>query len=201
MMSVVTASRTARKSRETKETRIEIALDLDGTGRAAIDTGIPFFDHMLAQLAKHGLFDLDLTCRGDLEIDGHHTVEDVGITLGQAFAEALGDKAGITRYGHAYVPMDEALARAAVDFSGRPFLVYRVENTRERIGTFEVELAEHFWHSFAQNALCTLHVEILYGKNQHHILEGSFKAVARALMTAVRPDPRVTGVPSTKGVL
>lgn len=195
------ASRTARVTRETKETAVTVELDLDGSGKNEISTGLPFFDHMLAQLAKHGLFDLTLTCRGDLEIDGHHTIEDVGITLGQAFAQAVGDKRGMTRYGHAYVPMDEVLARAVVDFSGRPWLVYQVENTRERIGTFEVEMAEHFWHSFAQHAQTTLHIAVLYGRNQHHILEGVFKAAARALMTATRRDVRVTDIPSTKGTL
>jgi imidazoleglycerol-phosphate dehydratase len=193
--------RRARVVRETKETKVTVELDLDGSGANEIATGIPFFDHMLAQLAKHGLFDLKLHCQGDLEIDGHHTIEDVGITLGQAFAQAVGDKRGMTRYGHAYVPMDEVLARAVVDFSGRPHLVYQVENTRERIGAFEVEMAEHFWHSFAQNSQTTLHIAVLYGRNQHHILEGVFKASARALMTATRLDPRVTDVPSTKGTL
>jgi imidazoleglycerol-phosphate dehydratase len=195
------APRTARVTRETKETAVTVELDLDGSGKNEISTGLPFFDHMLAQLAKHGLFDLKLTCRGDLEIDGHHTIEDVGITLGQAFAQAVGDKRGMTRYGHAYVPMDEVLARAVVDFSGRPYLVYQVENTREKIGTFEVEMAEHFWYSFAQNAQTTLHIAVLYGRNQHHILEGVFKAAARALMTATRHDARVTDIPSTKGTL
>lgn len=200
-MTSVLSTRTAYLLRETKETRVEVTLDLDGCGTAAITTGIPFFDHMLAQLARHGLFDLQLECRGDLEIDGHHTVEDVGITLGQAFATALGDKIGLVRYGHAYVPMDDTLARTVVDFSGRPFLVYRVSNPRERIGTFEVELAEHFWHSLAQHAGCNLHIEVLYGHNQHHILESTFKATARAFLHATRRDPRVTGIPSTKGVL
>lgn len=197
----VTLARSAHIVRTTRETKVEVELNLDGQGTATISTGIPFFDHMLHQLARHGRFDLELTCAGDLEIDGHHTVEDVGITLGQAFAKALGDKIGLVRYGHAYVPMDEALARAVVDFSGRPFLVYQVTNQRERIGTFEVELAEHFWHSFAQHAACTLHLEVLYGKNQHHILEATFKAAARALEGAVRRDPRITDVPSTKGLL
>ncbi|MBX7218924.1 MAG: imidazoleglycerol-phosphate dehydratase HisB [Blastocatellia bacterium] len=197
----VTVARLAHIVRTTRETRVEVELNLDGQGTATISTGIPFFDHMLHQLARHGRFDLCLTCVGDLEIDGHHTVEDVGITLGQAFAKALGDKVGLVRYGHAYVPMDEALARAVVDFSGRPFVVYQVTNQRERIGTFEVELAEHFWHSFAQHAACTLHLEVLYGKNQHHILEATFKAAARALEEAVRRDPRITDVPSTKGLL
>jgi imidazoleglycerol-phosphate dehydratase len=200
-MPIIAAPRAASVLRETKETRVAVDLNLDGGGAADVSTGLPFFDHMLDQLARHGLFDITLHCHGDLEIDGHHTVEDTGITLGQAFATAVGDKRGMTRYGHAYVPMDEALARCVVDFSGPPFLVYRVENPRPTIGAFDVELAEHFWHSFAQHAQVTLHVETLYGRNQHHILEGTFKAAARALMQATRLDPRVAGVPSTKGTL
>jgi imidazoleglycerol-phosphate dehydratase len=195
------ARRRAERERVTRETKVRVAIDLDGRGDARVSTGIGFFDHMLAQLARHGLFDLDVSCQGDLEIDGHHTVEDVAITIGETLAEALGDKAGIVRYGHAYVPMDDALVRAVVDLSGRPYLVYRVENTRERIGGFDVELAEHFWLSLATAARCNLHVELLYGRNQHHILEAGFKAVARALSVAVRRDPRVAGVPSTKGTL
>jgi imidazoleglycerol-phosphate dehydratase len=193
--------RRAERERVTRETNIRVAIDLDGSGDARVSTGIGFFDHMLAQLARHGLFDLEVSCQGDLEIDGHHTVEDVAITIGETLLEALGDKAGIVRYGHAYVPMDDALVRAVVDLSGRPYLVYRVDNTRERIGGFDVELAEHFWLSLATAARCNLHVELLYGRNQHHILEASFKAVARALAMAVQHDPRVSGVPSTKGAL
>jgi imidazoleglycerol-phosphate dehydratase len=195
------APRRAERVRETRETRVRAAVTLDAGGGSAVATGIGFFDHMLSQLARHGLLDLEVSCEGDLHIDGHHTVEDVAITLGEAFAAALGDKAGVTRYGHAYVPMDEALARAAVDLSGRPYLVYRVENTRERIGGFDVELAEHFWLSLATAARWTLHVELLYGRNQHHIIEATFKAVARALAQAAALDARVAGVPSTKGAL
>ncbi|MFN0123557.1 MAG: imidazoleglycerol-phosphate dehydratase, partial [Blastocatellia bacterium] len=153
-------SRQAEIKRTTKETDIRVALDLDGAGTSVISTGVPFLDHMLELLARHGLFHLEISCRGDLHIDDHHTVEDIAICLGQAFAAALGDKAGITRYGHAYLPMDETLARAVVDLSGRYFLVYRVENTRDKVGTFSVELAEHFWHSFAEHCKCNLHVEL-----------------------------------------
>jgi imidazoleglycerol-phosphate dehydratase len=200
-MSAESKTRTAARSRTTRETDVRVAIDLDGRGEARVATGIGFFDHMLAQFARHGLFDLDVSCTGDLEIDGHHTVEDVAITLGEAIAEALGDKAGLVRYGSAYVPMDEALARAAVDLSGRPYLVFRVENTRDRIGDLDVELVEHFWLSLATAARLTLHVELLYGRNQHHIVEACFKAAARAFSAATRRDPRVEGVPSTKGSL
>lgn len=180
---------------------MRVVVDLDGTGVADIATGIGFLDHMLAQLARHGFMDLEVSCQGDLHIDGHHTVEDVAITLGEALGEALGDKAGIARYGSAYVPMDEALARAVVDFSGRPYLVYRVENPRDRVGDLDTELVEHFFLSLATAARATLHVELLYGRNQHHIVEGCFKAVARAVSAAVARDPRVSGIPSTKGSL
>jgi imidazoleglycerol-phosphate dehydratase len=200
-MSAESKTRTAARSRTTRETDVRVTIDLDGRGEARVATGIGFFDHMLAQFARHGLFDLDVSCTGDLEIDGHHTVEDVAITLGEAIAEALGDKAGLVRYGSAYVPMDEALARAAVDLSGRPYLVFRVENTRDRIGDLDVELVEHFWLSLATAARVTLHVELLYGRNQHHIVESCFKAAARAFSAATRRDPRVEGVPSTKGSL
>ena len=193
--------RRAERERQTRETRVRVVVDLDGSGQARVATGIGFFDHMLAQFARHGLFDLEVTCQGDLEIDGHHTVEDTAITIGEALAEALGDKAGIVRYGSAYAPMDEALVRAVVDLSGRPYLVYRVENTRDRLGEFDVELAEHFWLSLATAARCTLHVELLYGRNQHHILEAGFKAAARAFSAASRRDPRIEGVLSTKGAL
>ncbi len=195
------SNRTAEVKRKTRETDIEISLSLDGSGRSRIDTGIPFLDHMLDLFARHGLFDLEVTCRGDLEIDDHHSVEDIAICLGQAFSEALGDKAGIVRYGSAYVPMDETLARAVVDLSGRSWLVYNVGNTRDRIGSFSVELAEHFWHSFAEHCRCNLHIEVLYGRNQHHILEAVFKATTRALAQAVRHDDRIRGVLSTKGKL
>lgn len=193
--------RQAEIARKTKETDIRVALSLDGRGEGRIATGLPFLDHMLELFARHALFDLEVECKGDLEIDDHHSVEDIAICLGQAFREALGDKRGITRFGSAYVPMDETLARAVVDLSGRYYLVYRVTNTRERIGNFSTELAEHFWHSFAEQARCNLHIEVFYGRNQHHILEAVFKAAARALSAAVRMDSRIEGVPSTKGVL
>mgnify|MGYP000923940023 CR=1 FL=1 len=194
-------SRTAEITRTTKETDIRIALNLDGSGQSAINTGVPFLDHMLELFTRHGLFDLEVSCQGDLQIDDHHSVEDIAICLGQAFAQALGDKKGIVRYGAAYVPMDETLARAVVDLSGRYFLVYKVENTRPTVGTFSVELAEHFWHSFAEHCKCNLHIEVLYGRNQHHILESVFKATTRALSQAVRLDERIQGVMSTKGKL
>ena len=196
-----TQQRAAEVRRKTKETDIRVALTLDGSGRAAVETGIPFLNHMLELFARHGLFDLEVECRGDLEIDDHHSVEDVAISLGQALAQALGDKAGIARYGAALVPMDEALCRAVIDLSGRFFLVYEVETRRHTIGNFSVELAEHFWRSFAEAARCNLHIDLLRGRNTHHILEGTFKASARALRQAVERDPRVEGVPSTKGVL
>ncbi|MCA1618262.1 MAG: imidazoleglycerol-phosphate dehydratase HisB [Acidobacteria bacterium] len=185
----------------TKETDVRVRLGLDGTGRSQVSTGVAFLDHMLELFARHGLFDLEVECRGDLHIDDHHSVEDVAITLGQAFAEALGDKAGISRYGEATVPMDEALCRAVVDLSGRFYLVYEVETRRQTIGNFSVELAEHFWRSLAEAVRCNLHIDCLRGRNTHHILEGTFKATARALRRAVERDPRVAGVPSTKGVL
>jgi imidazoleglycerol-phosphate dehydratase len=156
---------------------------------------------MLELFARHGLFDLEITCKGDLKIDDHHSVEDTAITLGQAFAQAMGDKVGIVRYGVAYVPMDETLARAVVDLSGRSYLIYKVQNTRDRVGTFSVELAEHFWHSFAEHCKCNLHIEVFYGRNQHHIIEAVFKSAARALSQAVRIDQRIEGVMSTKGVI
>ena len=193
--------RYAEIERQTRETSIHVTLDLDGTGTSAISTGIGFLDHMLDLFARHGLFDLKVTCKGDLEIDDHHTVEDIAICLGQAFSSALGDKKGIARYGHAYVPMDETLARAVVDLSGRTYLVYRVEEKREKVGNFSVELAEHFWHSFAEHCRCNLHLEVFYGRNQHHILESVFKAATRALSQAVRIDARIEGVLSTKGTL
>ena len=194
-------TRTAEIRRRTKETDIRVSLGLDGEGRARVASGVPFLDHMLELFAKHGLFDLEVECRGDLEIDDHHTVEDIAICLGQALARALGDKAGVARYGAAYVPMDEALCRSVVDLSGRFYLVYAVETRRHTIGNFSVELAEHFWRSFAEAARCNLHIDLLRGRNTHHILEASFKATARALRQAVARDPRVAGVLSTKGVL
>ena len=196
-----TQPRAAEVRRKTKETDVRVALALDGTGQARISSGIAFLDHMLELFARHGLFDLEIECRGDLEIDDHHSVEDIAITLGQAFAQALGDKAGIARYGAAIVPMDEALCRAVVDLSGRFYLVYAVETRRHMIGNFSVELAEHFWRSFAEAARCNLHIDCLRGRNTHHILEGTFKASARALRQAVERNSRITGIPSTKGVL
>lgn len=194
-------TRKAEVRRKTKETDIRVAIELDGAGAGRVQTGIGFLDHMLDLFARHGLFDLEVECRGDLNIDDHHSVEDIAICLGEAFAEALGDKRGIVRFGSAYVPMDETLARAVADLSGRSYMVYRVENTRDRIGDFSTELAEHFWHSFAEHARCNLHIEVFYGRNQHHILEAVFKSAARALSQAVRLDERIEGVMSTKGVL
>ena len=193
--------RQAEIARKTKETDIHIALSLDGAGEGRMDTGIPFLDHMLELFAKHGLFDLEVRCKGDLHIDDHHTVEDIAISLGKAFTEALGDKHGIVRFGTAYVPMDETLARAAVDLSGRSFLVYHVKTSRQKIGAFATELVEHFWHSFAEHCKCNIHLEVFYGRNQHHIIEAVFKAAARALSQAVRLDDRIQGVMSTKGTL
>jgi len=195
-------ARTARVERNTAETRITVEIDLDGTGRAELATGVPFLDHMLDQLARHGLVDLVVRADGDLHIDGHHTVEDVGITLGQAVREALGDKKGLTRYGHAYVPLDEALSRVVIDLSGRPGLTFEVPFTRAMIGTFDVDLAHEFFQGFVNHALVTLHVDNLRGDNAHHQAETVFKAFARALRMAVTPDPRAAGVvPSTKGAL
>jgi imidazoleglycerol-phosphate dehydratase len=194
-------ARAAEVRRRTKETDVRVSLALDGTGRSQVSTGVAFLDHMLELFARPGLFDLEIECRGDLHIDDHHSVEDVAITLGQALAEALGDKAGISRYGEATVPMDEALCRSVIDLSGRFYLVYAVETRRHTIGNFSVELAEHFWRSLAEAARCNLHIDCLRGRNTHHILEGTFKATARALRRAVERDPRVAGVPSTKGML
>lgn len=196
-----TQVRTAEVRRRTKETDVRVRLVLDGGGASKVSTGIAFLDHMLELFARHGLFDLEVECRGDLHIDDHHSVEDIAITLGQALAQSLGDKKGIARYGEATVPMDEALCRAVVDLSGRFYLVYEVETRRQLIGNFSVELAEHFWRSLAEAARCNLHIDCLRGRNTHHILEGTFKAVSRALRRAVERDPRVAGVPSTKGVL
>jgi imidazoleglycerol-phosphate dehydratase len=196
------ASRRAEVVRNTKETQIRVAVDLDGTGRSELATGIGFFDHMLEQIARHGLIDLVVQAQGDLHIDGHHTVEDVGITLGQAFARAVGDKAGVRRYGHAYVPLDEALSRVVVDLSGRPELVWNVRFTRAMIGEFDVDLAHEFFQGFVNHALVTLHVDNLRGDNAHHQCETVFKAFARALRMAVELDPRAAGtIPSTKGTL
>jgi len=195
------AERKAAVTRKTRETDVKVVLDLDGSGRGDIHTGIPFLDHMLQLFARHGLFDLEVHCTGDLEIDAHHSVEDIGICLGSALEKALGDKQGIVRFAHAYFPMDEALARAVVDLSGRAFLVYRVSVERERAGDLDTELVEEFWKAVVSNGWLCLHLEVLYGRNTHHIFEAIFKAAARALSLATRVDPRVQGVPSTKGVL
>ncbi len=194
--------RTATVTRTTSETDVHVSVNLDGSGRRAISTGIGFYDHMLEQLARHGLFDLEIRTKGDLHIDAHHTVEDTALALGEAFSKALGDRAGITRYGHALVPMDEALVRVALDISGRPFLVWKLGFTQPRLGEMDTELFWHVFHSFAQTAGITLHAEALYGSNNHHIAEGAFKALARALRQAVTVDPRQAGsIPSTKGSL
>jgi len=192
-------ARIATKSRKTNETDIRVSLNLDGKGDHQIATGIPFFDHMLAQIARHGHFDLEIEGKGDLEIDGHHTVEDVGWVLGQALREALGDRRGIVRFGHAYVPLDEALTRVVIDLSGRPYLVYKAEFKSPRIGDLQTELIEEFLKALVQEGRFNLHVENLYGRNQHHIAETIFKATARALYTATRVEH--AQIPSTKGVL
>ena len=194
--------RTATIHRKTNETDIEVVLDLDGTGTYDVSTGIGFLDHMLEQLSRHSLIDLRLRAAGDLHIDQHHTTEDSGIALGTALAQALGDRRGITRYGHAYAPMDETLTRCAIDVSGRPFLVWRSEFSQSKLGELDTELIEHFFHSIAGAAGITLHVETLYGRNNHHIVESVFKAFARALRAAVEIDPRkADAIPSTKGTL
>ena len=192
-------SRSSTQHRETKETKIDLALDVDGSGDASASTGIPFFDHMLEQLGKHGGWDLRIEAEGDLEIDTHHTIEDVGIVLGTAFKEAIGDKAGVRRFADAVVPLDEALVQVALDFSGRPFLVYEVDPKSEWIGTFDPQLAEEFWRAFAFAAGITLHMRSVSGKNGHHVIEASFKGVARSLRDAVKIEG--TDVPSTKGAL
>jgi len=195
-------NRTATVQRDTKETQIRVQIDLDGTGVASLSTGIGFFDHMLDQIARHGLIDLHIDAKGDLHIDGHHTVEDVGITLGMAFAQAVGDKRGITRYGHSYVPLDEALSRVVVDFSGRPGLHMHVPFKAGAIGGFDTQLTYEFFQGFVNHALVTLHIDNLKGENAHHQCETVFKAFARALRMALAPDPRSAGViPSTKGSL
>jgi imidazoleglycerol-phosphate dehydratase len=194
-------ARAANKQRTTRETDVTVKLDLDGQGVSKIATGIGFLDHMLELFARHGLFDLEVDCKGDLHIDSHHSIEDIALTIGQAFADALGDKKGIVRFGAAYVPMDETLVRAVVDLSGRAFLVYRVPKVRERIGELDVELVEHFWRSLAGELRCNLHIELLYGANQHHILEAVFKSASRALSAATRISERIEGVLSTKGTL
>ncbi len=194
--------RKAEIQRDTKETQVFVAIDLDGTGVASLASGIPFLDHMLDQIARHGAIDMTVRAKGDLEIDAHHTVEDIGITLGMALAKALGDKSGIRRYGHAYVPLDEALSRAVVDFSGRPGLAYNVKFTRARVGEFDVDLTHEFFQGLVNHAHATVHIDNLRGDNSHHQCETVFKAFARALRMAVEPDPRAVGViPSTKGAL
>jgi imidazoleglycerol-phosphate dehydratase len=198
----MTTDRTAQVSRDTAETKITVRVNLDGTGQARLATGIGFFDHMLDQIARHGLIDLDIQAEGDLHIDGHHTVEDVGITLGQAVAKAVGDKKGLRRYGHAYVPLDEALSRVVIDFSGRPGLVMNVPFKSGMIGTFDSQLAHEFFQGFANHAFVTLHIDNLRGENAHHQCETVFKAFARALRVALEIDPRAAGtIPSTKGSL
>ena len=196
------ADRTATVKRDTLETQNEVSLNLDGSGQSEFDTGVSFLEHMLDQVARHGMLDLGVQANGDLHIDAHHTVEDVGITLGQAFAEAVGDKKGIRRYGHAYVPLDEALSRVVIDFSGRPGLEYGVEFPRARIGEFDVDLFAEFFQGFANHAKVTLHIDAIRGDNAHHIAETVFKAFGRALRMALEFDPRMEGImPSTKGSL
>ncbi|MCR9278176.1 MAG: imidazoleglycerol-phosphate dehydratase HisB [Pseudomonadaceae bacterium] len=195
-------ARAASIERNTSETQIKVSVDLDGTGKCELVTGLPFFDHMLDQVARHGLIDIAINAKGDLEIDAHHTVEDVGITLGQAIAKAVGDKQGITRYGHAYVPLDEALSRVVIDFSGRPGLEYRVNYTRARVGEFDVDLLHEFFQGFVNHAHVTLHIDNLEGGNAHHQAETIFKAFGRAVRMALTPDARMQGtIPSTKGSL
>jgi imidazoleglycerol-phosphate dehydratase len=194
--------RTAEVVRDTNETQIRVSINIDGTGAQKLHTGVPFLDHMLDQIARHGLIDLDIEAKGDLHIDAHHTVEDVGITLGQAFAKAIGDKKGIRRYGHAYVPLDEALSRVVIDFSGRPGLEFHVPFKRSMIGTFDVDLTHEFFQGFVNHALVSLHIDNLRGENAHHQCETVFKAFGRALRMAAELDPRSAGtIPSTKGSL
>ena len=196
------SKRTAKVDRNTNETQISVSVNLDGDGKAVFDTGIPFLEHMLDQVARHGMVDLEITAKGDRHIDDHHTVEDIGITLGQAFAKAVGDKAGIRRYGHAYVPLDEALSRVVIDFSGRPGLEYGVSYPRARIGEFDVDLFHEFFQGFINHAQVTMHIDTIRGSNAHHIAETIFKAFGRAMRMALEADPRLAGViPSTKGSL
>ena len=195
-------NRKASIKRDTNETKIQVSIDLDGTGKSKLDSGIPFLDHMLDQIARHGVMDIEIKAKGDLEIDAHHTVEDIGITLGQAFTKALGDKKGIRRYGHGYVPLDEALSRVVIDCSGRPGLEYIVDFPRAKIGDFDTELFYEFFQGFVNHAMVTMHIDNIRGRNAHHIIETIFKAFGRALRMAVEPDPRMQGtLPSTKGKL
>jgi imidazoleglycerol-phosphate dehydratase len=194
-------ARTALVERTTKESDVRVALDLDGSGTADSETGVPFFDHMVAQLGRHGGFDLSVKTKGDLHVDAHHTVEDTALAIGQALKQALGDKAGIRRFGDALVPLDECLVQAAVDLSGRPYLVHEEPDLVELIGSYDTTLTKHIWESFVATSGIALHVRVLSGRNAHHVVEAQFKAVARALRTACEIDPRVGGVPSTKGVL
>jgi imidazoleglycerol-phosphate dehydratase len=196
------AQRTATVSRDTLETKIKVSVNLDGTGAANFNTDVPFLEHMMDQIARHGLIDLDVFCQGDTHIDDHHTVEDIGITLGQAVDKALGDKKGLRRYGHAYVPLDEALSRVVIDFSGRPCLIQKIPFTQKRVGNFDTELFDEFFHGFVNHAKVTLHIDCLRGHNVHHQIETAFKAFGRALRMALEEDPRMAGMmPSTKGTL
>jgi len=195
------STRTSSIERTTKETSIRLSLDLDGSGQSALSSGIPFLDHMLEQIARHGLVDLNIDARGDLEIDAHHTVEDIGICFGEALREAIGDKKGIVRYGHAYVPLDEALSRVVLDLSGRPGLEYHVSFPKETVGGFDVELFKEFFQAVSNHGRITLHIDAIRGDNNHHIIETVFKAFGRALRMAVESDPRVSDIPSTKGAL
>ena len=198
---VASRARTSAVRRTTNETDIQVELDLDGSGSGVLNTGLPFLEHMLDQVAKHGCLNIRIEAKGDLEVDAHHTVEDIGITLGQAFTKALGDKRGIRRYGHAYVPLDEAMSRAVIDFSGRPGMEYRVQYTRARIGEFDVDLIREFFQGFVNHSRTTLHLDNIRGSNSHHIAETLFKAFARAVRMAVEIDPGISGAPSTKGCL
>lgn len=193
--------RQSKIARKTYETDLELELNIDGTGKSTIDTGVGFFDHMLTHISKHGLFDLNVKCDGDLEVDQHHTVEDIGIALGQAFAEALGNKEGITRYATVTTPMDEALSTVSVDISGRAYLVYHVEGLKDKVGDFDTELVQEFFQAFASNAKVTLHINLQYGTNTHHIIESIFKGFGRCLDQATLKNPRIEGIPSTKGLL
>ncbi|NWF37754.1 imidazoleglycerol-phosphate dehydratase HisB [Mariprofundus sp. NF] len=194
-------SRNASIERSTKETSIRLSLDLDGTGKAELNSSIPFLDHMLEQIARHGLIDLSVDAKGDREIDDHHTVEDIGICLGEALRDAIGDKAGIIRYGHAYVPLDEALSRVVLDFSGRPGLDYHIDFPKETVGGFDIDLFKEFFQAVSNHGRITLHIDAIRGDNNHHIIETVFKAFGRALRMAVESDPRQSGIPSTKGAL